>query len=461
MLIIQPVQEVKRTAPTIIDRNLEIFRWDSDNLYPQRMRELVKRSHTLNGVLNRIADFLAGEGFEDDALAKLIVNNDTFIGTTGDKLVEEITAQFARYKSFALHINYNLNYHISEMRIADIDYLRFGFPDPSGNISTLKYCTNWELQYNKQMGSVYIYDYDIFNPNPEVIASQIERDGGINNYKGQILWITPEIEKYPLATFHAVTDAAYAQGELGTFKRTQIDENFTTNFAVIYPGEFETKEEEDKFKALVSNHKGARGKRIIGIQDKSGLRKANELFMPLSPVNTDRLFEATETSVLNAIMENEAMPKELLGVRPESGMFNQDNMQQAYIYYNTCTRKRRMLISQLLSKLFTFWNTPITSTANIIPLKYGDSINEQAAASNGELPTGQQKPTPTADELAANEVLRKLSRSELSKFYGYINDFKKGRATRDQTLIFLRAYGLSDEAIDLFLNDNPDDDPKP
>jgi hypothetical protein len=54
---------------------------------------------------------------------------------------------------------------------------------------------------------------------------------------------------------------------------------------------------------------------------------------------------------------------------------------------------------------------------------------------------------------ALDSLIRSLSRKELSKFYGYVNDFRKGRASMEQTKIFLRAYKLTDEQIMLFLND--------
>lgn len=54
---------------------------------------------------------------------------------------------------------------------------------------------------------------------------------------------------------------------------------------------------------------------------------------------------------------------------------------------------------------------------------------------------------------AIDSLLRGLPRQALSKLYGYVNDYKKGRATLEQTKVFLRAYKLTDDQILLFLND--------
>ena len=141
--------------------------------------------------------------------------------------------------------------------------------------------------------------------------------------------------------------------------------------AIMYPGQFETVQEELKFNDLVNNKRGAQAAGSnIGIQDPTGTKKVNEIFMPITPVNTDRLFELTENSTTAAIMENEAMPKELIGVRPETGMFNQDNMEQSYIYYNARTRKRRNALSRLFSFIGLHLAKPISTKAEIIPLSY-------------------------------------------------------------------------------------------
>lgn len=54
---------------------------------------------------------------------------------------------------------------------------------------------------------------------------------------------------------------------------------------------------------------------------------------------------------------------------------------------------------------------------------------------------------------AIDAQLRSLSRKDLGKFYGYVNDYRKKRATLEQTMVFLRAFKLTDEQIMLFLND--------
>lgn len=85
--------------------------------------------------------------------------------------------------------------------------------------------------------------------------------------------------------------------------------------------------------------------------------------------------------------------------------------------------------------------TPVT-TEPVIDPETGDTISPEEPVKAID---------PNQD--AIDSLIRSLSRKDLAKFYGYVNDFKRGRATLEQTKVFLRAYKFTDEQIMLFLND--------
>jgi hypothetical protein len=64
---------VKR-LDVVIDRTFGIQTYGvaGDNLYPQRADEVRNRSFTLKSAVDRITDFIKGQGFEDQNLANLI-----------------------------------------------------------------------------------------------------------------------------------------------------------------------------------------------------------------------------------------------------------------------------------------------------------------------------------------------------------------------------------------------------
>ena len=428
----KPRPYLKR-VPIISDPAEGILRYDYDNLYPQRAEEIVRRSYTLKAVVDRVADFLNGEGFLDPNIGGLVVNSKGWRGQTMDALLTACTPTFARFNSLCLHIGYDLNYRVASIEPIKFEYIRLSTKE-NGD---LLYSTNWERDGRKD----HIKDaicYRPFNPNPDVVAEEIAEAGGIENYKGQILYYTPEYGEYPLASFDPVFDHAQAQGELGVLKISDIQNNFLSTLAIIYPGEFASDEEEYEFKKLIESKSGARGGGSrIGLQDKTGLKKAGDIFQQLSPVSLDKLYEFTETSVLNAIMENEAMPKELLGVRPESGMFNQDNMEQAYTYFNAITRNRRATISEVFSYILQHWSTPIQSDCIIKQQQYIQETAAQAAAS----------------DLTINDNLKNMSGAQSINFARILRKYGKGEYSREQATVLLRGgFGFTEEEISSLLD---------
>lgn len=89
---------------------------------------------------------------------------------------------------------------------------------------------------------------------------------------------------------------------------------------------------------------------------------------------------------------------------------------------------------------------PALTTGTPVPTTTDQPPPEQSAA------TGEVKAIDPNQE-AIDAMIRKLSRKDLAVFYGYVNDYKKGRSTLEQTKVFLRAFKLTDEQIMLFLND--------
>lgn len=454
MVVHEARKPLLKSLPIIADTFERIQRYGADNIYPQRGNEVIQSSHILFAVVNRVADFLNGEGFADHAIASLRLNDFGLNGMTANDVLAKISVPMARYQTIPLHVNYDLNYRIASVFPVPFEFLRLGLQNSDGEVEQFAYSTNWERDSRKDTRvEREIIWFDIFDPRPEVIESQIIKAGGIDKYKGQIFYDTPEYCTYPFASFHPVFNHAQAQADLSVFKLANIQNQFLSTLAIIWSGEFESEQERTDFRNLIANKSGAAGAGTrIGLQDKSGLKKASDIFANLTPTNLDRLYELTEKLVADAIMENEAMPKELIGVRPETGMFNQENMEQAYIYFNAITRNRRSRISRAFSTLMKHWNTPIENKFEIIEQQY---VVKPGAATPGAAPIPGQPAQAVADpnQDAIDAMLRGLKRADLAKFWGYVNDYKTGRATLEQIKVFLKAFKLTDEQIMLFLND--------
>lgn len=438
MIIYEQAKPLLIRTPTINDVTDKILRFDSDNLYPQRAEMLIKRSLTLRAVIDRIADFINGEGFTDPVIASMIVNKQGLKGQSLNKVLTVVSKPYTAFETPVLHIGYSLNYGISSITPVPFSFIRYGLRDQqTGKIEMLAYSTNWERDGRRDPSKLKVRFYPVFNPDPEVVAAQCEAAGGIANYRGQILYMPPEEGQYPLATFDSVFDDAQSQIELGTFKVSNIQNSFLSTLAIIYPGEFGSKQEEFDFNDLISNKTGARnaGTRI-GLQDRSGLKKASDIFANLTPVNIDKLFELTESTIKENIIENYSFPKILLGITPD-GLFAQANMEESYTYANAITRNRRASLSEVFALLLEYWDGPegpIQTTADII---------EQRYITNTDVSAG----------VDINDNLKNMTGMQAINFARILRKYEQGKYTRQvaETML-MSGFGLSTEEITKLLD---------
>lgn len=429
----RPKPLIKRLA-TVADVTLKIQRYDSDNLYPQRCQEILKQSSTLKSVQNRIADFINGEGFQDPNIGKMIVNRRGIQGQTLNRVLQVMSLPFSRYDTPVLHVNYNMLGTMCAMHPLPFESIRFGLADKDGNITMLAYSANWE-QDGKSGREQQLVWYHVFNPDPQVVLAQIEEAGGIANYRGQIIYDTPIPGEYPEAAFHAVLDDAQVQAEVGMFKIGNTQNSFLATLAILYPGEFGSSQEEYDFKQLIANKTGARhaGTRI-GLQDKTGQRKASDIFQTLQPPNLDKIFEYTENSVKENIMESEAFPAILLGKSP-SGLLAQGDMEAAYTYVNSITRNRRQRLEEFFAFILQYWENPIITDAAIQEQRY---IKDGAAGSTG---------------IQVNDNIKNMTGMQAINFERILRKYGQGKYTREQAAQLLtQGFGLTTEEINKLLD---------
>lgn len=431
---------ILKRVPVIVDYHDDIQRWGYDNLYPQMCEEVAESSYTLKSCLNIISDFISGEGFADPAVAGLKVNENQ----TMNDLLMDVAKYMASYRSFVLWVGYSLNFRINELIVVPIEYVRYGIADKEGCYNHFKYTTNWEQDYAKTVFTRQVDTYNVFDPYE--VANQVAAVEGLSNYNGQLFFYTPRYGSYPKSTFDAVIERAQAQSELGVFKISSIDNAFTNTTAVVYPSSFADEAERADFIKYLEKKIGPEAAGgVIGIEDKSGQRKASDMFFSLTPTNIDRLYEYTEKSIADAIAENYGMPKELLGMRPESGMFNKDNMVDAYTYANSITRKSRQIISSQFKKILQFWETSIISDCKILTLKYG--VEDSTGSQPGESAT------------TANETLLNLTGRQMQNLLRIQSKFAKGKLTYEQAKnLIVTAFGMTPEQADQYLITTEEED---
>ena len=362
--------DIKRLR-TFIDRTDDIQWYTRNNLYPQIVEAVRDRSYTIKSACDRLSKFLRGEGFEDKSLADLVVNSK---GQNMNNILKALCIDASTYSgAYVVHLGVNMLGEYNNISVWPLAYWRFGLPDDNGDLFDYKYNSNWEQDPYKEVHNwKKIFTYPKFNPDKEVILAQIEEyNSRGEDYPGQVLYFSPLEDQYPLATYDSVLDQGQTQEEIGIFRLASIQNGMNAGSIFSYPGKFEDATKENKFKESLNEYKGGKGANsIIVIEDESGLKKAQDLITPLTIQNADKIHEFISRDDKNAIMEAFAMPKEILGVLPESGMFNQQQLVDSYYYYNTITRDYRQDISDSLKKIFANWVTPVSDNFKIKELQY-------------------------------------------------------------------------------------------
>jgi len=372
-------EPIRERVPKWIDRRFHIQGYGEDNLYPQRAIIARDGSKTAKPCCDRYAEFLNGEGFTNPQLANIVVNKK---GHTANDFLDHVAKSFSWANGFFVHVGYNLNYKVNSVKVINFEYNRFGMPDEDGDFYTIAYCNNWENNPYKNLRNIQeIVNYPVFNDDPAVVKDQIEQAGGILNYTGQIFYWTPDEGEYPKCTFDVVFDQAQTQQEIAIFDLAMEQNGFKAGHVLLYPGKFETKQEEGEFKEGVNNFQGRGSGGTLIIENPDGNLKANEIITPMQMQNTDGMHVNVDKRSKNDIREAFGMPAEIIGQLPDAGMFNQQQMTDAYTYYNSLTRNGRNIISRQMKKIFRNWYQAMPDDFSIIPQKY--MVETQSVGTNG------------------------------------------------------------------------------
>lgn len=210
-------------------RNLGIKSYDADNLYPQNVRNIVLNSKTGNGCLERYKDYIEGRGISSPQLAGFIVNLD---GETLADLHAQVAADLAMHDGFAIHVNYDIDGGITSLHHVPFENIRIVEPDEEGFTRKVALHPDWTGRLTRNGKPVKIakesIDYlDVFNPNPEIVLSQIQEAGGPQFYTGQIYYYSSQgYMLYPYSKFHSVLSDMSTDEGLSNIMNRNVRNNF-------------------------------------------------------------------------------------------------------------------------------------------------------------------------------------------------------------------------------------------
>lgn len=356
------VAEVPARIKVKTSKTEGILSYDVDNAYPQRINNLINASGQAKSCTRLFAKFIIGGGFYDPTFYKAKINKR---GLTPDKLQRRVAADYSAHYGFAIHVNYNLMFQITEVNYVPHEFCRLTDPESEGYTGKIAVYDDWAREKRKSIAKDKIDYIDRFNPNPDVLFSQIEKAGGIENYKGQILWWLPNEDCYPLAPVDAVIEDVRTDAGTKEFRERSVTTSFMPSHIVEYPFEFESEEERQEETEGWKKMQGTKNSnKIILIENKDAKDKPVRIHK-IDLQNNDKIFEWTDSTAKKSIVQQFLQPAILLNIQDGSGItFSNDNITQAYTYYNNITQDDRLIIEEAFKEIFSHFHQSINTSNN-------------------------------------------------------------------------------------------------
>lgn len=364
---------IKRLPAKVSYRD-DILLYGSDNLYPQRVEEVVFASPITKSAIQVTADFINGMGFER--------NGEFMLGEyNANELLNCQSPDFALFTGVSFLLDVNMLGEIVDVCPVEFKYVRLGAPDKFGKIKTAKINVDWEEQLpanlkpktltypiwiNKEHAKALIENWDF--------ASQGE-------FPGFLFYWTPKKNQYPLCSVDAVLDSSQTNAEIQIFELAGVQNGFLGATILKHQGKIADDQERNRLNNLVGTIQGAENANSVVVWEVPD-GYDGEVLEQFPANNQDTLFENTNRTTVNRIVQTLAIPPSLLGIMPENSFFNMQEIEDSYKYFNVRTNNRRTILARIFNDLGKDFVTPV---------EFGGIVKQQF---DGGITTPPPAPTP-------------------------------------------------------------------
>ena len=384
------VKELRHKSSRRIDnsyiQSLGIQSYGDDNLYPQTLRNIIAASSTGAECSERFADFIEGNGFSNELFSDYVVNRK---GQTSDGIHTLVCNDVAMYNGIALHVNYNVYGEIVELHHVPFENCRLMEEDENGYVPKVAVHPDWTGKKTRKGKAIRVtkenIDYiDVFNPIREVVLSQIDAAGGIEFYKGQILWLSMAGNNiYPVGKGDRVVTEMSTDEGLSNVKYRNVRNNFLpAGMVILKKGthtDFDSKcndaRDDDSFSDNLLRLQGdTNSNKILEVTLEVDEEKPE--FVPFASQNYDKEFTVTDASVVERIYSAYGQ-EPWYCIRIGKVGFSGDILEDAFEYYNSIVSRQQRFIERAFQTVFRHW----FETANpsddysVQPLRYVMNAN--------------------------------------------------------------------------------------
>lgn len=369
------VHSVKRPAKrysTPYNSSLDIQAYGIDNLYPQRLGDIVNASPTARGCLSRYARFIEGNGLK--VMGELEVSRN---GGTLDDLVHALSQDLAKFNGFAIHANFNALGEVCELTHIPFEDCRLEEPDDADYIANIVVHPDWRGQKTRngkrvRVSADELQRFPVWNP--DAVLAQIASVGGIDHFHGQVLWVSGDgAGVYPLPKYDSAVSEMSTDEGLSNVMARNVRNNFLTSGMLVSRTSQSDGDDGEGFTEAIQQLQGdERSLAIMQVTLEPGEEKPE--FIPFPIRNFDKDFTATEQSIVERIYS--AFEQEpFLSIRNGKLGFSGTVIHDAYDYYSAVVVKEQGLIERALKKMLDWWEIPIAQPVIIDPLKFASDAD--------------------------------------------------------------------------------------
>ena len=238
-----------------INESLGYIEYGAKDSFPNFVLDTVDGSHTASSCIDTIVAFLEGDGFEQESLNHLKVNDkDTFADFHGS-----ISQDEGYFEGFYINVRYNPLGKINYISKLPFDSCRLGIPNTeTGKIHHIYYNPYFGVSDEKPEETII---FPAFNPNSatqemrEIVEYNNELEEGsdkVKSYRGQILFVKenrPQNKFYPVPFYWSGFRWFDIERKVGEYHNSNLDNNFFLGGLINMVGDpteaFSTREDSD------------------------------------------------------------------------------------------------------------------------------------------------------------------------------------------------------------------------
>lgn len=339
--------------PTFTEvRGKDWVSYGEDNLFPQKLIELLQTSAIHNTAVQAQTDAVKGEGLVD--IGTQVINS---MGETLNDIYEKIALDFVIFNGYVLNVIWNrAGDKIAEIYHLPFNNVRSGRLNEMDEVEYYYYSNSWNNTRKYKPNQ-----YRAFNPT--------DNRGENANQIFYCYTYTPGNDIYPLPAYIGAVNDIQLDARISRYHNSNISNGFSGGVFINMPNGEPTPDEQRRlYNDLVKSFTGEDNAGRLFLSFSEGAELAPNI-QTITSANDD-YYTLLEQRITSRILTAHRITSGLLvGIRDGGGLGNNaDELEVAYTHFvSTAIEPKQKSINKCLTKVIRFFG--IEQPINIIPSK--------------------------------------------------------------------------------------------